>query len=123
MNVVYSFRDVSLPRRYRQPVVDSDPFDHQDAVVGFDLSGGLDFVLLGIDLDLTRLQRAGKRAGQSPTGCCHDVIKRRGVRGVLCRIDAVVLGHFRMNAERDRVLLGGQVGEALRAGEPLDPDA
>jgi hypothetical protein len=46
-----------------EAVVDRDPFDHEDAVVGFDLAGRLDLVALRIDLDLTRLQRAGKRAG------------------------------------------------------------
>ena len=105
-----------------EAVIDPDPLDHEDAVLGLDLACGLDLVALGIDVDVTRLQRAGKRAGQSPGGRSDDVVERRGVRRIPLRIDAVVLGHLRVDPERDRALLGGQVGEPLGAAQPLDPD-
>jgi len=105
-----------------EAVIDPDPLDHEDAVFGLDLAGGLDLVALGIDVDVTRLQRAGKRTGQSPTGRSDDVVERRGVRRIPLRIDAVVLGHLRVDPESDGALLGGQVGEPLGAAEPLNPD-
>ena len=115
--------DVGAPvLRDGEAVIDPDPLDHEDAVLGLDLAGGLDLVALGIDVDVTRLQRAGERAGQSPTGRSDDVVERRGVRRIPLRIHSVVLGHLRVDPERDRALLGGQVGEPLGAAEPLDPD-
>jgi hypothetical protein len=105
-----------------ETVIDPDPLDHEDAVLGLDLAGGLDLVALGIDVDVTRLQRAGKRAGQSPGGRSDDVVERRGVRRIPLRVDTVMLGHLRVDPERDGALLGGQVGEPLGAAQPLDPD-
>jgi hypothetical protein len=49
-------------RRYREPVVDGDPLDHQHTVLGFDLADRLDLKLLALDVDLTRFQRAGEGA-------------------------------------------------------------
>jgi hypothetical protein len=94
MNFVHAL-GVRPPRlRDGEAVFDPDPFDHQDAVVGFDLADRLDLVALRIDVDLTRLQRAGERASQSPAGRRDDVVERRCMRWVLRRIDTVVLGHF-----------------------------
>jgi hypothetical protein len=107
----------------REPIVDSDSLDHEDAVVGLDLAGRLDLVALGIDLDLTRLQRVGKGAGQSASGRRNDVVKRRGVRRILPRIDAVMLSDLRVNPERDGTLLCGKIRQPLRPAEPFDPDS
>ena len=109
MNVVHSFHVRLAVRRNREPIIDPDPFDYEDPVVSFDLPGRLDLVPLRINLDLTRLQRACKRAGQSAAGRCDDVVKRRGARRVLPRIDAVVLGDLGMNPERDGIVLGWKV--------------
>ena len=115
--------DVGAPvLRDGETVIDPDPLDHEDAVLGLDLAGGLDVVALGIDVDVTRLQRAGERAGQSPRGRSDDVVERCGVRRILVRIDAVVLGYLRVDPERDGVLLGGRVGQPLGTAQPLDPD-
>jgi hypothetical protein len=76
---------------------------------------------LGIDLDLTRLQRAGEGASQSAAGCGHYVVECGGVGRVLLRPDAVVLGDLGVHAEHDRRLLGGQKGKPLRATKPLNP--
>jgi hypothetical protein len=109
VNVVHSFHVRLAVRRNREPIIDPDPFDYEDPVVSFDLPGRLDLVPLRINLDLTRLQRACKRAGQSAAGRCDDVVKRRGARRVLPRIDAVVLGDLGMNPERDGIVLGWKV--------------
>jgi len=123
MNVVHSFGVRSSLVGDGEPVVDSDPLDHEHSVVGFDLAGRLDVVALWIDFDLARLQRACERAGQSAAGRRNDVIERRGVWRVLGGIDAVVLGNLGVDPERDRVVLGRKVGEALWPAEPLDPDS
>jgi hypothetical protein len=78
----------------REPVAHVDAFDEQHAVLGLDLANGLDLIALGIDLDLTRLQRAGKRASQSLTGRRDDVVQRRCMRWMLRRLDTVMLGYF-----------------------------
>jgi hypothetical protein len=122
MNVVDPFGVVPSLCGHPKPVVDPDPLYHQNAVLGLDLPGRFDLVALRIDLDLTRLQRARKRAGQSATGRRDDVVKRRRVRRVLRRVDAVVLGHLGVNPECDRILLGRKVRQALRPAQPLDPD-
>jgi hypothetical protein len=105
VNFVHAFGVGSPFLRDSDAIIDPDPFDHQDAVVGFDLPDRLDLVALRIDVDLTRFQRAGERARQSPPGRRDDVVERRCVRWILRRIDAVMVGYFGVNPERDRVLL------------------
>jgi hypothetical protein len=90
----------------REPVAHVDALDHEHVIVGLDLADGLDVVGLRVDFDLTRFQRAGKRAGQSAAGCGDDVVERGCVGRVPVGIDAVVLGDFGMYAERDRLGLG-----------------
>jgi hypothetical protein len=109
-------------RRDRQPIVDRDPLDDQNAVLGLDLPDRFDLVLLWIDLDMTRLQRAGERARQSAPGRGDDVVERRRMRWVLLRPDAVVLGDLGVHTEDHWLLLGGEIREALGATQPLDPD-
>ncbi|MDQ6819703.1 MAG: hypothetical protein M3076_05090 [Actinomycetota bacterium] len=106
-----------------QAVADGDPPDHQDVVLVKDIPDRLYLVGVALNFDLTRLQRAGERAGQSPAGGRHYIVKRRRVRREIRGGDTVVLGHLGMHAERDRLLLGGQVGEALRPPQPLDAHA
>ena len=109
--------------RHPEAVANCDAADHQHLVVELDLTDRLDVVALRIDFDLTRLQRAGEGAGQSATGRGDHVIERRGVRRVLLRIHAVVLGDLGVHSEEHGLGLGGQIGEPLRAAEPLDPHA
>jgi hypothetical protein len=70
---------------YGESITDSDALDHQHAVVRFDLADRLNVEPLTLDLDLTRLQRAGEGAGQSAAGGGDDVVERGGVRRVLIR--------------------------------------
>ena len=109
--------------RNREPVAHVDAFDEQHAVVCLDLANGLDLVALGIDLDLTRLQRAGEGASQSAAGRGHYVVQCGGMGWVLLRSDAVVLGHLGVHAEHDWRLLGRKKGKTLRAAKPLNPHA
>jgi hypothetical protein len=107
--------------RDREAIDDPDPLDDQDAVLVLDVSDRLDLVALRIDLDLTRLQRAGERAGQSPTGRGDDIVERRRVGRILLRSNAVMLRDLRMDTEGHRLLLGRQMREPLRSAQPLDP--
>lgn len=85
----------------------ADALDHQNLVIEHDVADGFDLVALRIDFDLTRLQRAGKGAGQSAAGSRHNVVERRGTRREVLRVDAVVLGHRGVHSEHDRLGLGG----------------
>jgi hypothetical protein len=76
-----------------------------------------------IDGDLTRLQRAGERAGQSAAGCRHHVVERGRVGRVVLRPDPIVLRHLRVHPEDNRLGLGRHVREALRPAESLNPHA
>jgi hypothetical protein len=98
---------LALLLRHRQPVVHGDLLDDEDAVMVEDLSDRLYLVPLGIDFYLTRFQRAGKGARQSPTGGRDDVIERCRVRRELLGVGAVVLGYLGVDPESDGVALGG----------------
>lgn len=100
---------------------DLDALDDQYAVLGLDLPDGFDVVAGRINFDLTRLQRAGERAGQSATRCGDHVVERGGVRRISLRSDAVVLGNLRMDTEDHGSVLGREVREPLRPTEPFDP--
>jgi hypothetical protein len=108
--------------RHGEAVMDGDALDHQDAVAVEHLADGFDLVVVGLDFDVTRLQRACECAGQSPAGRGDDVVERRRVGRIVVRADAVVLGHLGVDAECDGFLLGRDVREPLRSAEPLDPD-
>jgi hypothetical protein len=109
--------------RDREPVAHMDAFDEQHAVLCLDLANRLDLITLGIDLDLTRLQRAGEGARQSTASSGHNVVQCRGVGWVLLRPDAVVLGYLGVHAEHNGRVLGGQKGKTLRAAKTLNPHA
>jgi hypothetical protein len=90
-----------------ESVAHRDAPDHEHLVLEHDLADRLDLVALGIDLDVTRFQRAGEGAGQSAAGGSYDVVERGRVRRVLLGAHAVVLGNLGMDAERHRLVLGG----------------
>jgi hypothetical protein len=110
----------SLLLGHRQPVMDSDPLEHEHALPVEHLANRLDLVPLWIDFDLTRLQRACEGAGQSTPGGCDHVVERRGVRREGLRIDAVMLRDLRVHAEGDRLTLRRQVGKSLGTAKALD---
>ena len=93
-----------------ESVAHVDAFDQQHPVLGLDLAQCLDFVPLRIDFDLTRFQRAGEGAGQSPARRGDDVVQRRRVRFEDVGRHLVVLRHRPVHPEEDRFLLDGQPG-------------
>jgi hypothetical protein len=99
---VHAFGLFSARVRDREAITHTDALDHEHVILGLDLADGLDLVALRIDLDLTRLQRAGERAGQSPASRGHDVVERGRVRRIAIGIHAVVLSDLGMHAEHDR---------------------
>ena len=80
MKVVYPLRRVAPIRGHREAVVDRDALDHEHVVLGLYLASSLHLEPFGMDLDLTRLQRAGERARQSAAGGGHDIVECRRVR-------------------------------------------
>jgi hypothetical protein len=96
-------------RRDGEPVTDLDPLEHQHAVSVEDLAGRFDVVPPGIHFDLTRLQRACERARQSTARRGNHGVERGGVRRIVVGTHAVVIGDLRVDTERDRLVLSGQV--------------
>jgi hypothetical protein len=77
-----------------EPIANGDAADHEDLVLEHNFADRFDLVALGIDLDLTRLQRAGERARQSAAGRGHHVVKCGRMGRVPIWAHAVVLGHL-----------------------------
>jgi hypothetical protein len=123
VEAVHALDLVAAILRHAEAIAHDDAPDHEHLVLELDLTDRLDLIALRIDFDLTRFQRAGEGAGQSPAGRGYDVVERGGVRRVLLGGDAVVRGDLGVHAERDRLGLGGKVREPLRSAETLDPDS
>lgn len=93
-----------------ESVANVDAFDHQDAVLEFDLAGRLALESAFASRDVTRFQRASEGAGQSAGGGGDDVVERgRTFRFTSCR-HTVVLGDSGVDAEDNRLILRWQVG-------------
>jgi hypothetical protein len=120
VELVHALDLLAPVRRNGEPVVNGDAPDHEHLVLEHHLADRLDFVALRIDIDVTRFQRAGEGAGQSAARGRHHVVHGGRVWRVLAGADTVMLRDLRMDAERDRLILGGQVREPLRAAQPLD---
>ena len=105
---------------HREAVVDGDSLEHQHAVAVEYLADRFDAISLPLDFDLTRLQRPCERACESTARCSHHVVERRRLRREVVGGHPIVVGHLRMHPEGDRLLRGGQVGQALRPSQPLD---
>jgi hypothetical protein len=123
MEAVYPLGLFAFVLGHGEPIVRCDALQHQHAVAVEDLADRFNVVSLGLNFDLTRLQRARERTGQSTTGGGNHVIEGRRARWEVACPAAVMLGDLRMNPEHDRLLLRGQVRETLRATEALDPDS
>jgi hypothetical protein len=74
-----------------EPIANADAANHENLVLEHNLADCLDLVALRINIDLTRLQRAGEGARQSAAGGGHHVVKGGRVRRVPIGADAVVL--------------------------------
>ena len=82
----------------REREADVDSFDHEHTVLGLDLADRLCGQSSFSGGNVTRLQRASKRAGQSPGGGSDHVVER----GRMCRFatagNAVVVSDLVVNA-------------------------
>lgn len=66
---------------WRSKVIDNmDAAYHKDFVLCLDLASYISIQIPVARIDLARLQRASKRAGQSAAGSSHDIIKCGCVR-------------------------------------------
>jgi hypothetical protein len=105
-----------------QPVGHDDALDDQRRVLQNDLADRLDVEVIPVNIDVTRFQRAGKGARQSPARGRDDIVQRRRARGKLVGADAVVLGDLGVNAEGHGLHLGREVSQPLGPTQALDPD-
>ena len=85
------------------------PLGHEHFALDLYLSDGVGVEAIFVEGDVARCQRVGKSAEQSATGSSDQVIERRGMRLLRIRGDAVVLGHFVVDPEQHRFLLGGKI--------------
>jgi hypothetical protein len=74
-----------------EPILNGDAANHENLVLEHNLADRLDLVALRINLDLTRLQRAGEGAGQSAARSGHHIVERGRMGWVVLGADAVVL--------------------------------
>jgi hypothetical protein len=105
-----------------QPVGHDDALDDQRLVLKNDLADRYDAEIIRVNIDVTRFQRAGKGARQSPARGRDDIVQRRRARGKVVGADAVVLGDLGVDAEGHGVHLGGEVSQPLGPAQALDPD-
>lgn len=108
--------------RSLQVVDDVNASYDQDLILRLYLARHLRRQALAARVDLARLQRAPEGSRESTASGGNDVIERRGVRLRDLRAHAVVFGDRAVHAERDRLALGGQMGETQRPPFALDPD-
>ncbi len=79
--------------------------DHRHAVFRLDFASDVSRQLFIACVDIARLQRASKSAGESTTGSGNDVVKRGCVWLDNFRLEAVVFSNRTMHAEADRLWL------------------
>jgi hypothetical protein len=106
-----------------QEVLDVDALDDKHLVLNLDLAEAFTDQPALTRWNLARLQRASKRAGQSASGCSHDVIQRRRMLGLAAARDTVVIRDLVMDAEGHGLGLGRNRRAAQRASYTLDADA
>ena len=80
MEAVYALGILAAVVGHGQAIAHGDALEHEDALAVDHLAGGPDLVPIKIDFDMTRLQRACERAGQSAAGRRDHVVERGRVR-------------------------------------------
>ena len=98
-----------------QAIADKNAPDHQDLVLGLDLSGDFCGQPAFTCVDLARFQRTSESAEQSASGGGNDIIDGRGlglIQGL--RVHPVMFGNRAVSPETHRLFLGGEPGQAKR---------
>jgi hypothetical protein len=106
----------------RERVPDADPLDDENFVLEVDLAFGFRRELPLACVDPARLQRATQGAGESTGGRGDDVVKGRGMVGILAGRGAVVLPHLVVCPEENRLRLDREEGAADGTAVANDPD-
>jgi hypothetical protein len=104
-----------------EQVDDVDTLDDEDAVLVLDLAPRFGDESAFACGDVTRLQRASERPGESTGRRGDDVVERRRPLGVAAALDPVVVGDLVVDAEPDRLRCAGHVRPAQRAFDSLHP--
>ena len=93
----------------------------QDSAVLFDLARGFRREEALACWDLARFQRTTKGARQSAGRGSDEIVERRIARLVDLRVNPIMLGHRRVDAEMDWVGPDGEEGAAVRTLPAFDP--
>ena len=118
---VRTLRRRTLLGAQAQSVGHVDAANDQDVAVLFDFARGLGGEKALAGRDLARFQRTAKGARQSAGRRGDEVVQRRIARLVDLRVDPIVRGHRRVDAEMDGVLPDGEKGTAVRSLHAFDP--
>ena len=121
VNAVRTLRRGVLLGLQPQVVGHVDATNDQDIAVLLDVADRLRREKALAGRDLARFQRTAKGASQSAGGRGDEVVERCIARLVDLRVDAIVLGHRRVDAEMNGLCSDGKEGAAMRAPHPFDP--
>jgi hypothetical protein len=120
MNPVDTLDDIRVGVMRRQPIMDMNSSDDEDAILRLHLSADFADEPTLARRNLARLQRAPEGSGQSATGGSHHIVDRRCMGLGDGQGDAVVLGDRPMRAECDRSRFGWQIGQSNGAAHAFD---
>jgi len=122
VDAVHTLDGVFLLSRRLQRVDDVDALDDEHLVLDFHFTRNFGGELFVAGIDLARLQRASKGAGESAARCGDDVVKRGCVRlGNLGR-NAIVRCNCPVHTKPHRLRFSRQIGLPQRALFALDSD-
>ena len=99
MNPMHTLNSLPSVSRCNKMIGDVNSPNHQDVVLGLDLSSNFRRQSFVAGVDLARFQRTPEGADQSAAGGRHHVIKCRGMR--LCNLwaNVIVFGHSSVYTE------------------------
>jgi hypothetical protein len=99
-----------------------DALEDEDALLNFDFAVGLAYQTSIRRIHLAGLQRASEGARQSAGGGRDDVVERSRMLGLAASSDLVMVRDRVVNAERNRLFLGREIGTTQRPVHSFDPD-
>ncbi len=83
-----------------------NPLNNEHLVLGLYLPNGLGIETILVERNVTRRQRAGEGAKQSPTGRRDQVVQGAGVGLLHIGGDTVVFGDLVVDPKEDRLVFG-----------------